>query len=561
MTGSPMSRDTPAPEDAAPRLADSVCIESAANGEHWLVSVDGVPVSRASSTVAATLRAMDGKASLDALRRRFAPDQTPEEFAALADRFRRAGLLHGSERRTAGRVTYRPPLTIQFATLRAPRLFDRLHRLVRPLLRGWAVWPLAALIIGGLVVLGLQAADAVAALTSPLRLLDVVIVALVLVFATFVHEAAHGVTLTHSGGRPRRAGLMLLYLGPAFFVDVTDAWRLPSRASRVRVALAGPAVHAALAGAAALCALAVPDPDGRRSLLVLSCACVAVVALNLLPFVRFDGYIALMSALDEPNLRARALADAADALRRGLFGGAPGHRALARWWSVPFGILSALVPIVLVGAAIERTVRALAGTGPVGALVVLALLTAVAVAVGVVVVRWLLVGWARGRGRARFVLVTLAVAATVLGVAAAIPVDDTRILGFTSTGGRIELVVPAGEVDDDALPIGLPVDLTTRGILADAVVARGITRGAPSRTVTAPLTAFSPVDVRGLEVAARVIGTVDAPVVTIPASGRAVVHLGSRSLLEAVWSTHVVDPASVLISLFGPPLSDTKESR
>ena len=65
---------------------------------------------------------------------------------------------------------------------------------------------LAALIIGGLVVLGLQAADAVAALTSPLRLLDVVIVALVLVFATFVHEAAHGVTLTHSGGRPRRAG-------------------------------------------------------------------------------------------------------------------------------------------------------------------------------------------------------------------------------------------------------------------------------------------------------------------------------------------------------------------
>ncbi|KZE37965.1 daptide biosynthesis intramembrane metalloprotease [Microbacterium sp. T32] len=556
-----MSRDTLAPDDAAPRLADVVRIEPAADGDHWLVSVDGVPVSRASSTVAATLRAMDGRASLDELRRRFAPDQTPEEFAALAARFRRAGLLRGSERRTAGRVTYRPPLTIQFATLRAPRLFDRLHRLIRPLLRGWLAWPLAALIVAGLVALGAQAADVVAALTSPLPLVDVLVVAVVLVAATLLHEAAHGVTLAHGGGQPRRAGVMLLYLGPAFFVDVTDAWRLPSRASRVRVALAGPAVHAALAGAAALCALAVPDPDVRRALLVLSCACAVVVVINLVPFVRFDGYIAVMSALDEPNLRARTMADAADALRRGLFGGAPGPRALARWWSVPFGILSALVPIALVVAAIERTVHALAGTGPVGALIVLALPTAVVVAVGVGVVRWVVAGWSRGRGRTRFVLIGVAAVAAVVGAAAVIPVDDTRTLGFTSVGDRVELVVPASATDDAGLTADLPVDLTTSGILADAVVARGVARPAPARTITAPLTAFSPVEVPGLEVEARTIGTVDVPAATLPASGRAVVHLGSRSLLGAVWSTHVVDPASVLLTSFDPPTSDTKDPR
>uniref|UniRef100_UPI0003B34006 hypothetical protein n=1 Tax=Microbacterium sp. B19 TaxID=96765 RepID=UPI0003B34006 len=274
-----------------------------------------------------------------------------------------------------------------------------------------------------------------------------------------------------------------------------------------------------------------------------------------------DGYIALMSALDEPNLRARTMADAADALRRGLFGGAPGPRALARWWSVPFGILSALAPIVLVVAAIERTVHALAGTGPVGALIVLALPTAVAIAVGVGVIRWVVAGWSRGRGRVRFVLIGVAVVATVVGAAAAIPVDDTRTLGFTSAGDRIELVVPVGTTDDADLAADLPVDLTTSGILADAVVARGVARPAPPRTLTAPLTAFSPVDVRGLGVEARAIGAVDAPVAALPASGRAVVHLGSRSLLEAAWSTHVVDPASVLLSFFDPPTSDTKDPR
>ncbi|MDQ1074110.1 MULTISPECIES: daptide biosynthesis intramembrane metalloprotease [Microbacterium] len=556
-----MLRDAFAPADAPPRLADAVCIEPAAGGEHWLVSVDGVPVSRASSAVAATLRAMDGRTSLDELRRRFAPDQTREEFAALADRFRRAGLLQGSERRTAGRIVYRPPLTIQFATLRAPRLFDRLHWLVRPLLRGWARWPLAALIAGGLGALGLQAADAVAALTSPLPLLDVLVVALVLIAATFVHEGAHGVALTHGGGRPRRAGAMLLYLGPAFFVDVTDAWRLPSRASRVAVALAGPAVHVAIAAVAALGALFAPDPDVRRALLVVSCACLAVVALNLIPFVRFDGYIALMSALDEPNLRSRTMADAAASLRRLLFGGPPAPRALARWWSVPFGILSALVPTVLVVVAIERALHALSGTGAVGAFVVLALPAAVAVAVGVVVARWLAAGWTRGRGRARFVLVSTVVVAAVLGIAGAIPVDSTRTLGFTVADNRVELLAPVGATEPDVLSGGEAVDLTTSGILADLVVARGVARPTAQRASSAPLTAFSPVEVRGVEVPARVIGTVDVSAPGLPASGRAIVHLGPRSLLATVWSSHIVEPASVLFSPLVPPTSDTKESR
>ncbi|MDF2045498.1 daptide biosynthesis intramembrane metalloprotease [Microbacterium sp. Kw_RZR3] len=556
-----MPRDTLVPEGAAPRLADTVHIEPAAGGERWLVSVDGVPVSRASSTVAAMLRAMDGEARLDELRRRFASTQTPEEFAALIERFGRAGLLHGSERRAAGRFTYRPPLTIQFATLRAPGLFDRLHRFIRPVLRGWLVWPLAALIVGGLAALVLQASDVAAALTSPLPLVDVLGVALVLVTATFVHESAHGVTLAHGGGRPRRAGVMLLYLGPAFFVDVTDAWRLPSRASRVRVALAGPAVHAALAGVAALCALAAPDPGTRRALLVLSCACVAVVALNLLPFVRFDGYIALMSALDEPNLRGRTMADAADALRRVLFGGASAPRALNRWWSVPFGILSAVVPSALVCAALERAVRGLAGTGPGGAVVVLVLEAVVVAAVGTLVVRWLAGGWTRGRGRSRFVLVSAALVAAVVCAAAAIPVGDARTVGFTTADDRIELVVPVGSADDRALPDGLPVDLMTSGIVAEVVVARGVVQPAPSRTTTAPLTAFSPVEVRGVAADVRVIGAVDAPAGAVPAAGRAVVHLGSRSLLEAVWATHVVEPASTLLSLLDPPTSEPKEAR
>ncbi len=560
-----MTRDLLTPVDpAVPRLADAVSFEPSADGASWLVSVDGVPVSRASDAVAAALRAMDGVATLDDVRRRFAPDQTPEAFGALVERFRRAGLLRGAERRTAGRVTYRPPLTVQFATLRAPVLFARLHRVLRPFLRRVLLWPLAVLVLAGVVALVAQAPMAAAALTSPLPLDDLVLIAVVLVCATVAHEAAHGVTLTHGGARPRRAGFMLLYLGPAFFVDVTDAWRLPSRAARVAVALAGPAVHAVLAGAAALAALVVTDADLRRTLLVLACACATVVAVNLVPFVRFDGYIALMSALDEPNLRARTMADAAEGLRRLLFGGERSARALDRWWSVPFGILSVVVPTVIVWLAIERAIRALAGTGPVGAFLVLALQAVIVIAVGTDVARWVARCWSRRRGRARFLALSGALLGASVALAALVPVDDVRTMGFATTDDGVTLVVPAGATGEGAVAIagGRSVDLSSSGILADAHLVAGRTHATSLREATVPLTAFSPVALDDVAVDALVVGRVDVPAgTTLPSAGRAGVHLGTRSLLEAVWAAHVAVPASLLVASLVPPSPDSKEDR
>ncbi|MCR2185631.1 hypothetical protein NSX52_24025, partial [Salmonella enterica] len=81
-------------------------------------------------------------------------------------------------------------------------------------------------------------------LTTPMPLTGLLILIAVLSLATLLHEAAHGLTLARFGGSPRRAGFMLFYLTPAFFVDVTDGWRLPKRSQRVAIALAGPAVHA-----------------------------------------------------------------------------------------------------------------------------------------------------------------------------------------------------------------------------------------------------------------------------------------------------------------------------
>jgi putative peptide zinc metalloprotease protein len=416
-------------------------------------------------------------------------------------------------------------------------------------------------VLGGAALI-MQASGAITALTSPLPMVDVLIVAVVLVAATFAHEAAHGVMLTSAGARPRRAGVMLLYLGPAFFVDVTDAWRLPSRRLRVAVALAGPAVHAVMGGAAALAALFTTDPDVRRTLLVLSCACAAVVLVNLVPFVRFDGYIALMSAVDEPNLRARTMADAGATVRWLLFGTEPPPRALARWWSVPFGLLSVAVPTTLVWFALERAVRALSGTGALGAFLALALQVVVLVAVGVPVARWLAASVRQGRRRLRGLVMGATLLAAIITAAAVVPVADARAAGFLLVDGRPVLVVPADGSAAVPVTAGTPVELMTSGILGDARVAVGTVRPQTSWTLSVPISAFTPLAATGVRVEATAVGVVDvAAGDALPSAGRAFVQLGTRSLLSQVWCSHVTGPLSTLLTAFPSSLSGSQEGQ
>ena len=521
-------------------------VDVAGRGER-IAMLSGVPVSRVSAGTADLLCAMNGETTLSDLHRRFAASESEEDFLGLVERFRRAGLVAGGRRRPPGRVVYRPPLTVQIATLHAPAIFRRLDRLVLPL-------PRRAVLVGSIALLGLgmlaavlQAHDLVHVVTAPVPVTSLVIVVVVLSLVTVLHEAAHGLTLTRFGGSPRRAGFMLLYLTPAFFVDVTDGWRLPDRRHRVAIALAGPAVHAVIAAVALLAALAVPHPVVHQALLLLALSATAVVSVNLIPFVRFDGYIALMSALDEPNLRARAMRDGANALGRGLFGGRRTDRSLDVWWGVPFGLASIATPIVLVAYAVIRVAHALAGGGPLLGLFVVALEAVIALVGVVLLMRALRRVLRAGVSRLRFVAVIAAATVSIAVSGALIPVPVTATLGFSRHGDHVDLLRAGANADTD-IPEGARVLLMTNGILANERVGEG-TVGARRRMPTeAPLDAFFPVRAEGATVPALIVAAVDVSgeSVDLPAAGQARVELGARDLWRTIWMSGVMLPLSAL---------------
>ncbi|PWC45929.1 peptidase [Azospirillum sp. TSO22-1] len=136
-----------------------------------------------------------------------------------------------------------------------------------------------------------------------------------------VHELGHAYTAKRFGCRVPTMGVAFLVMWPVLYTDTTDAWRLVSRRQRLAVGAAGMLAELTLAVFATLAWSFLPDGPLRSAAYFLATVSwVATLAINLSPFMRFDGYYLLSDALDVPNLQDRAFRLARWKLREWLFG-------------------------------------------------------------------------------------------------------------------------------------------------------------------------------------------------------------------------------------------------
>src|SRR5581483_8352528 len=135
--------------------------------------------------------------------------------------------------------------------------------------------------------------------------LGLAVLALAALIAVMLHELAHALALKAHGGEVRRAGLLLSFGLPTFFVDTSDAW-MGGRRLRLLVTAAGPHADLLLGALATLGAVASPDgvPHDLLSKAALVFYLGALLSLN--PLLEFDGYDLLSDWLDVPRLRALA---------------------------------------------------------------------------------------------------------------------------------------------------------------------------------------------------------------------------------------------------------------
>ena len=120
------------------------------------------------------------------------------------------------------------------------------------------------------------------------------------IVATAFHEFGHASACRYGGARPGVMGVGLYVVWPAFYCDVTDAYRL-NRAGRLRTDLGGVyfnSIFALLAGGVFLA-------TGEEAVLLAAFLQHIIMVQQLLPLLRFDGYYVITDLTGVPDILSR----------------------------------------------------------------------------------------------------------------------------------------------------------------------------------------------------------------------------------------------------------------
>lgn len=185
----------------------------------------------------------------------------------------------------------------------------------------WALVVLGLICGTGAVLAARQSELFFQTFVDSLTLAGLLSFAFALMLAKTLHELGHAVVATGYGVRVAHVGVAFLVLWPMLYTDTGESWRLRDHRQRLHIAAAGMTVEMVLAGLALLGWVLTPPGALRSAFFYLATtSLVMTVALNISPFMRFDGYYVLSDALDMPNLHDRSGAIAKTAIRRVLLG-------------------------------------------------------------------------------------------------------------------------------------------------------------------------------------------------------------------------------------------------
>ena len=142
-----------------------------------------------------------------------------------------------------------------------------------------------------------------------------------LIFVKSLHELGHGYIAKYFGCRVSSIGIAFLVFFPFLYTDTTDAWRLRNHRERLIINFAGILTELHLALIATFLWAILPD-GGFKSVafFIATTSWISSLAINVSPFMRFDGYYVFADWLKAENLQPRSFALARWQLREILFG-------------------------------------------------------------------------------------------------------------------------------------------------------------------------------------------------------------------------------------------------
>lgn len=223
-------------------------------------------------------------------------------------------------------------LFFKIPLLRPQRFLDSTQPIAALFFRRAVLVFIALLGVAGLYLVSRQWDEFLSTFHTFWSLEGVAAFAIALLAIKALHELGHAYTLVRYGGQVPAMGVAFMLMTPMLYTDVTDAWRLPTRRQRILVDSAGVIVELMIACLATFLWSFLPDGLLKGIVFVTATTgWIMSLAINLNPFMRFDGYFVLGDLIGIANLQPRSFALARWHLREVLFAlGEPPPELFAR---------------------------------------------------------------------------------------------------------------------------------------------------------------------------------------------------------------------------------------
>jgi multidrug resistance efflux pump len=303
-------------------------------------------------------RQFDGQTPLEEVRRRgeselggALSEATVQQFAS---KLLNLGLLEtpaDAEAKPQGRIRGNI-FYLRFKIFDPDALFERLVPRIRWAFTPQFAWFSISVILLGMLVTVMSWQEIHRSLPKLYRLESIFLAWFTFVSIVVGHEFSHGLTCKYFGGRVHEIGMLLIFLQPGMYCNVSDAWLFPEKRKRLLVTLAG-AWFEIFCWAIATLVWRVSDPATLLNYLAMVVATTLGIKslFNLNPLIKLDGYYLLSDYLEMPNLRRNAFAyiRARVARRWAEIGETP---ARDRWIYWLYGVLAALYSTLLLSVLI-----------------------------------------------------------------------------------------------------------------------------------------------------------------------------------------------------------------
>lgn len=212
-------------------------------------------------------------------------------------------------------------LYLRVHLLNPERFLARTYPYVSWLYSSWMVPLLGAMLLAGLWLAGRQWEAFTGGLHAFFSFPGVLLFGIAMMATKVVHELGHGYTAYRYGCRVSSMGVVFIVMTPVLYTDASEAWLLTSRKKRMAIGAAGIVAELGLAVVATFLWGFLPDGALRAALLmVATTSWVHTLFVNLMPYMRFDGYYLFSDWLGIPNLFDRSFAIGRWRLRELLFG-------------------------------------------------------------------------------------------------------------------------------------------------------------------------------------------------------------------------------------------------